>query len=573
MISINTNLQSMLIQGNLGKSTKGLNDAIERMSTGSKLNHAKDNAANYSISKNYSSKLSSYTIAQENIAAGLDLVTTAQDTISLMQNHGARLHSLITQARNGTYGTSSIEAMTREAEAIVSEINRLQANTEYNDLSLMNGIIFPDWVTPLTESLTPQKSGFIADIETVTPDVIVDKSDNLANAISKATIIGIKDAKTLAKLADLVNEGTTCNGKTIILTEDIDLSAWCAANTKPDGTEGWNPIGNVSHSFEGIFDGQGHKVTGLYINRPDESYQGLFGYAEGEIRNVGVVNANVEGKRFVGGLVGEGQDILNCYATGNVIGEGIVGGLAGSSYTISKSYATGNVIGEGSVGGLAGDSGNISNSYATGNVTGNDCVGGLLGNGGNISYSYATGNVTGDMAVGGLLGNGGNISYSYATGRVSGTGDRIDALVGVHGGTVTNCWAPGEDERASSATIQVGIDGDSSSRIEITTGININLSSILSDLRSDSAYSTINNFLETLNRKETELGSVSNRLESALESTTTNINNLTSSLSTIKDADIAEVSSQYIKQQILQQAAATLLSTANQQPSIALQLI
>jgi flagellin len=76
-----------------------------------------------------------------------------------------------------------------------------------------------------------------------------------------------------------------------------------------------------------------------------------------------------------------------------------------------------------------------------------------------------------------------------------------------------------------------------------------------------------------LNRKETELGSVSNRLESALESTTTNINNLTSSLSTIKDADIAKVSSQYIKHQILQQAAATLLSTANQQPSIALQLI
>ena len=64
-----------------------------------------------------------------------------------------------------------------------------------------------------------------------------------------------------------------------------------------------------------------------------------------------------------------------------------------------------------------------------------------------------------------------------------------------------------------------------------------------------------------------------NRLESALESISVNIENLTSSLSTIRDADIAEISSTYIQQQILQQAAATLMSTANQSPAIALQLI
>ena len=59
----------------------------------------------------------------------------------------------------------------------------------------------------------------------------------------------------------------------------------------------------------------------------------------------------------------------------------------------------------------------------------------------------------------------------------------------------------------------------------------------------------------------------------ALQSIEVNINNLTSSRSTIRDADIAEVSSQYIQQQILQQASASLMSTANQSPAIALQLI
>ena len=86
------------------------------------------------------------------------------------------------------------------------------------------------------------------------------------------------------------------------------------------------------------------------------------------------------------------------------------------------------------------------------------------------------------------------------------------------------------------------------------------------------AYDTINAFLDTLNTKSTELGAVKNRLDNAMESTLVQLENLTSSHSTIKDADIAEVSSEYIKQQILQQVA-TLLATANQQPSITLALI
>ena len=83
----------------------------------------------------------------------------------------------------------------------------------------------------------------------------------------------------------------------------------------------------------------------------------------------------------------------------------------------------------------------------------------------------------------------------------------------------------------------------------------------------------INKFLSDLSDRATRLGAITNRLDSALESTTTAMENLTSSLSTIRDADIATESSNYIKAQILQQAAATLLATANQSPSIALQLL
>ena len=83
----------------------------------------------------------------------------------------------------------------------------------------------------------------------------------------------------------------------------------------------------------------------------------------------------------------------------------------------------------------------------------------------------------------------------------------------------------------------------------------------------------IDDFIDVLSAKETELGAVSNRLESVLDEIEIQYNNLASSRSTIHDADIAEVSSEYIKMQILQQASSTLLATANQTPSIALQLI
>ena len=90
---------------------------------------------------------------------------------------------------------------------------------------------------------------------------------------------------------------------------------------------------------------------------------------------------------------------------------------------------------------------------------------------------------------------------------------------------------------------------------------------------SNDALTVLDGYLSKLTEKQVEIGSVQNRLESALDEISTQYENLVSSRSTLRDADFAETSSQYIQQQILQQASATLMATANQSPSIALQLI
>ena len=271
-------------------------------------------------------------------------------------------------------------------------------------------------------------------------------------------------------------------------------------------------------------------------------------------------------------------DITNSYATGSVTGQdytgGLVGHTSGSGSTITNSYATGSVTGNRSTGGFVGDAeGSITNSYATGNVTGITSVGGLVGIAGyhgdpfSISNSFATGSIIGEQNVGAIIGAH-NDDPVITFNNIATTQNDLE-LIG--DGYSYNSTGSIDNIEAKSTTLQVGINGDTSSQITFGTSLDMNLN--VSDVSSDSAYDSINAFLSSLSAKATELGAVSNRLESALESTSVAIDNLTSSRSTIKDADIAKVSSEYIKNQILQQASATLLVTANQSPNIALQLI
>ena len=138
MVSINTNLSSLIAQRSLTNSTQLLNEAIERMSTGFQINGAKDNAANYAISTNMSTRISSYEVAEDNAATALDLVSTASSSLDQINDHLSRLRSLATQAGNGTYGEQSLNAINQEANAIIDEIERLYGTTSFNGISLFN---------------------------------------------------------------------------------------------------------------------------------------------------------------------------------------------------------------------------------------------------------------------------------------------------------------------------------------------------------------------------------------------------------------------------------------------------
>lgn len=262
------------------------------------------------------------------------------------------------------------------------------------------------------------------------------------------------------------------------LGTDLSLTSAMAANGgyygEVWGASGLRPIGSDAQQFTGSFNGQGHSISGLAINRTATNYVGLFGYtANATLANVKLLGGSVTGNDGVGALVGYmlGGTLGNASASTTVSGtstsEANTGGLVGTNDggAIADASATGNVTGAGyQVGGLVGfnvNGGSITRSYATGNVTGTNTsanlgyVGGLVGangysgDGGSISQSYATGTVRASSGpVGGFVGhNEGSITDSYAIGAVIGQGSasNIGGFAGVNfvNGTIANSYSTG----------------------------------------------------------------------------------------------------------------------------------
>ena len=661
MLSINTNFSNLIVQESMRSATSKLNQAIERMSTGYRINHAKDNAANYSISTDMTTKMSAYQVAEDNISMGMDLVSTAGDILSQMQDHASRIKALVIQSRNNTYGAQSLQAIQSEANARLAEITRLYLSSEYNGTALFNRRAnnIPQsgtsgFIDDTAVNIKPRYNGFIENPKTY-DDSVVDKMTSINSFTDGANgNFKITSAEDLAKLAYFVNtEGFDTSNATFYLAKDIDMEEWCTNNT-------WEPIGcTYPNCFKGTFDGNGHSIKNLKINGSIGDFQALFGNTESSnIKNLGIENINISTNAGASGLIGfinSDVEISNCYVTGNIKGNKfagglvahcnaslymescyseakitstdiIAGGLIGECYDaeLTNCYATGNITGNDRVGGLIGTSSQteLTNCYATGNATGSDRVAGLIGNCyfTELTNCYATGNVTGNRDVGGLIGlyvnydSTKNLKSCYSLGTVTGnsrTGSFIGAVINTSNGTgfgttnISNCYAPKYENMdfisgcyrysngventnrldamlggiatvqkfKTSTTLQIGIHSNNNSQIDFTTSFQYDLSTIEADISTTESLSAINDFINMLSNKQTEIGAVSNRLESVLEEVSILYENLASSRSTIRDADMAELSSTYIQQQILQQASATLMATTNQTPSIALQLI
>ena len=564
MLTINTNLSSLIVQSNLNASTLGLNQAIERMTTGFKINGAKDNAAGYSISTNMSTKIGAYQVAEDNASMGFDMVSTASGSLSQISDKLSRLRALTMQAQNGTYGSTSIDAIRQEADGITAEINRIMSTAEYNGIKLFGESSKP---TINGKEVTLNSDGFMVDVtrrDTTGMTSIADVDPN--QTISSGTY-SISTAEELEKFLGMRSRIT---GGEFVLANDIDMSGVSA---------GVASMSNIT------LDGNGYKISNLS--------NGLFDTLNNsEIKNLGLENVRLtDSNNAYSPLAFQAinTNITNCYATGSVNGAsyafgGLMGGLEGG--TIDHCWTDVDINGSSFAnGGIVGClyPGTISNSFSLGDVNsisggpGGYFSGGIAGlASGTIENCYTSSKVSSAMgsayeyviASNNFILGGGNLTLSNIT-----YDSNVNHETALYDNSplITASGITALDRIIPDITLQVGINSSSSSQIIFSTAFSI--SGLSSDIENPNLLTTLDEIIESVSNKQTELGSVQNRLESVLEEISIHYDNLVSSRSTIRDADIAEESSEYIKMQILQQASATLLATANQTPSIAFQLL
>ncbi len=373
-ITINTNLSALTCQKYLSDATKGMNTAMERLSTGFKINSGKDDAAGYSVVEGMEAKVNGYDIIKTNASMGLDMLTTQEGVLDILNEYLQRVRDLTMQAANGTYGSASLNAIRTEVEQRMDEINRLCSITDFNDTFLLDG---------------SRKTDINLQVGLYSDQRCVIKMDSFLFASCESTsLMGFRSAATATK----DNPGY------------IDLRT---SNQESD----------------------------VYCYRAR------------------LVNENGE-------LVDENNKLLP----------------PGAEPKYQAGY-------------------------------------------------YAS-------ALAAALAESGDVTYTDG------------ATSAVIAGNAKNFTI----EQMCTAIYR----NDSSARAFIDN---------------------IDKAIDNVSLRVTKIGAYMNRLDSAIDATDVQKENLTEAISTMKDADVAEESSKYIKFQILQQATATLLATANQQPQIALNLL
>ena len=580
MLSINYNPSVLKAQNNLALASDAVSSALERMSTGFKINRASDDAAGLYVATKMSSQIRGLLQAKKNVSDGLSLLNTAEGDLGSVQDLLLRIRDLSLQASNGIYDDSARKAMQDEADLLIEEVYRIIDSSNFNGMKIFDSgaatastfSAFGSYSWKLNAESASVSGVSAVSLPQTHESVAVSGSSGVSTLSSVSRMTedeALAQGYTLIKTAqDLDNIRNNLSGK-YILMNDINLSSY----------SNWDPI----DSFSGILDGNGHVIKNLTINRPDEDEVGLFRATDNaEIKNLGMVNAQIKGYRNVAAIVGYSRYgfIENCFVDGKITGNYTIGGITGYQ-----------------------DAQDIKNCYTNVHISGNDTVGGIIGSnaGGSINNAIVLGRISGNTSIAAIAGYTDDDTFRNCLWNTETTGQIIGydnpptgSVIGCKGLTTaemqdpanwagwdTDIWDfstyppklkwetqstnPNDPSAVGAIRLQVGANASADANA-IIFNTSFDLGDIDVDFSSSQTASNslngIDELLDRISKKRSEFGAIMNRLESVLNTQTSQIENLTASKSTIMDADIAQESADYVKNQILQQTTASLLAQA-----------
>ena len=186
-IVINTNVNSILVQRSLNTAASNIGKSLQRLSTGSRINSAADDAAGLTISQSLDSQARGSQVASQNAQAGVNLLQTAEGDLGIIQDNLQRVRELTVQAANDTNGTAERTAIEGEVTQRMDEVDRLSKASKFNSIKLLDG-----------SASVQFHIGADAAASTNALDITKGSNNPLGKATASALGVNITAGKTLA---------------------------------------------------------------------------------------------------------------------------------------------------------------------------------------------------------------------------------------------------------------------------------------------------------------------------------------------------------------------------------------
>ncbi|WP_457572974.1 flagellin [Desulfolithobacter sp.] len=492
-LTINTNVASLNAQRNLSKTQLDLSRSMERLSSGLRINSAKDDAAGLAISDRMTAQIRGLNQAARNANDGISLAQTAEGAMQESTNILQRMRELAVQAANATNSAADRAALQAEVNQLKSEMNRIANSTTFNGLNILDGTFVSQQF-----QVGPNANETIGvSIQSMAADDLGRYAFEAANTTANQGTGTPSTAATAAPSINTINDQTlTINGSKGPATVSITGgdTAYTIANKITDtaAETGVTATARTEATLSGLSDAG--QVT-LTIGSGGNTATVYASVASGDLSELATVINAQSGTTGVSATVSGGTLTLVQAEGKDIILE---------DFTHTTSGAT-------------------------------------------ITVTGASGNST-DLTTGG----------DDST-RVSGTIEfsspesyTVSSSISAASGSILN-------QAADATEIP---DMEEVSQVDISTVENAN-----------DAIKIIDAALDKIDAQRGDLGALQNRFESTIANLQNVAENLTAARSRIRDADIAQETSEMTKANILQQAGVSILTQANQTPQLALQLL
>tara|TARA_R110001592_G_scaffold318485_1_gene595656 strand:+ start:2273 stop:4087 length:1815 start_codon:yes stop_codon:yes gene_type:complete len=601
-LGINTNVASLTAQNQLTKSQGMNSQALERLSSGLRINSAKDDAAGLAISTRFQSQISGLNVATRNANDGISLAQTAEGALDEITNNLQRIRELSVQSANATNSDSDREALNNEVEQRIAEVNRISSQTAFNGLKVLDGT-FGTQAFQVGANAGETISVGGLDSRASQLGAIVAETTNLGStivddAVNGSVVVANVDASATGR--ELNSAVVTVNGQEVLNATDTTYADLDALVTAING--------GITTITGGADADAAAALEGITASVEDGAI--VFGSSRGEAVDANVtladdlvaaVTVNDAGSATLAAAGTIALDLTAAFNfdTGNVSGSIQIGGsqvdfdFTGVTDGASLASALDDQLDASGLGAtfagstltLTNESGSaIDAQTATITDGGLDALAvnedvQIPGQSGTTLKEYLTGGNTAtfDVTIG---------TESFQVADASGLGDvvaqingkskdtGVSAFLNANGDQVVLAGEKGVDFTASiSATVEGTAVASTVAATEADNAVSLNQVNISTREGADQALVAIDYAINQINEFRSELGAVQNRFESTIANLSTSVENLSASNGRILDADFAAETAKLSKSQVLQQAGISVLAQANARPQQVLSLL